>query len=60
MNRGRNWAKSLTAGDGSFILNTAWSGGEALRAGRKSTHALTFPHPWGKFRNGTCVPSRAL
>jgi hypothetical protein len=32
----------------------------APRAGRKSTRALTFPHPWGNFRNGICVPSQTL
>ncbi len=33
---------------------------EASRVGRKSTRALTLPHPWGNFRYGTCVRSRTL
>ncbi len=33
---------------------------KATEAGRKSTRALTFRHPWGNFRYGTRVPPRAL
>ena len=33
---------------------------DVSRTERKSMRALTFPHPWGNFRYGTCVPSRTL